>query len=152
MATLGQYYSQDGQWELAEPFERQALESETRLNGANDGTTLTVLVNLATTVLLGPNRTTRRVNEVLGLVRKASDANPRDDYLLATLGLAEYRSGHWGEAIKAASRAITSDDSSSPAFYFLLAMAQWRNGNRPEALGSFSKGVEGMKEFPVPSP
>jgi tetratricopeptide (TPR) repeat protein len=149
MSTLGLYYSQDGQSTLAEPLERQVLEIETRLDGPNDRATLGELGNWATTILLYWNHSRSRVNEVLGLVRKASQANPQNDYLLATLGLAEYRSGHWLEAINATGKAITSNEKSSPALNFILSMAQWRNGSHSEALRSFSKGVEGMKEFPV---
>jgi serine/threonine protein kinase len=152
MSTLGLYYSQDGQFALAEPLEKQVLEIETRLNGPNDPDTLGELGNWATTILLDSNRSRSQVNEALGLVRNASEANPKNDYLLATRGLAEYRSGHWEQAVKATTSAITSNEQSSPALYFLLAMAQWRNGNRPEALRSFPKGVEGMKEFPVLRP
>ena len=152
MGTLAYYYYDDGQSALAEPLQRQLVESETRLNGPNTPLALSELGNLVTNILLGSNRTGSRVSEALQLVRKASEANPKDDYLLATLGLAEYRSRHWEDAIKATSKSITSSDAPSPGRYFLLAMAQWRNGTRPEALRSFSKGVEGMKEFPEPGP
>jgi hypothetical protein len=62
-----------------------------------------------------------------------------------TLGLAEYRSGDSGAAIEALMRSLQISQSTDPRLSFLLAMAQWRHGERKDALRNFSNGVEGMK-------
>lgn len=151
METLGEYYIADGQLTLAEPLERQVLEIQTRLQGPNDPSAPPGTDDLATAILIGSNRSKSRVNEALELARRAIKADPNDIYSLETLGLAQYRIGNWNEAINAVGTAIERDKSPSPDLYFVLAMAQWRHGDRTEALQNFSKGVEGKKRSSVPN-
>jgi serine/threonine protein kinase len=145
MESLGEYYLYDGRCALAEPLERQVFEIQTRLQGPDYTGTLQAEVDLATTILIGSNRSKSRVNEALELTRRATRASPTDIGIMRTLGLAEYRSGHWNEAINVLSTAIQRDKDSEPSIYFLLAMAEWQRGGRTEALHNFSKGVEGTK-------
>lgn len=145
MATLGEYYSRDRQSTLAEPLERQVLEIETRFYGPNDQNTVQAEIDLATAILIGSNRSKSRMDEALDLARKAIKSDPNDPALLRTLGLAEYRSGHWKEATSILRKAIEMDKDPGPVIIFLLATSEWRLGDRTEALHNYSKGMESMK-------
>ena len=59
-----------------------------------------------------------------------------------TLGLAEYRAGHWNEAIDALNRGIQIDGDGDPTNFFFLAMAHWRRGDKQEAQTIFDRGAQ----------
>jgi serine/threonine protein kinase len=143
IVTLGQYYTIDGQSAQAEPLLRQALEVQTRLYGQNDRNVLVTSTYLAAAILLGTNRSESRVKEAVELARRAFKADPDGDTFIVTFALAEYRSGH---QIEATNILKPLQDVDEPQVQFLLAMTQWRQGNRTGALHSFSKGVDGMKQ------
>ena len=144
MGTLAQYYMEDGQCALAEPLFRKVTETITRSNPDDPSVTYNTGL-LAWTILMSPGRTASRIDEALQLARTATKAHPDSQFLTMTLGLAEYRSGDSGAAIDAFTRSLQVSQPPDPSLYFLLAMAQWRHGERKEALYNFSKGVEGMK-------
>jgi len=150
MLTLGEYYVTDGRCALAEPLQRKVLEVQTRLQGPNDPNALQAAADLATAILIGPNRSKSRVNEALELARRDTNADPYRIGFLEILGLALYRVGNWNEAINAVSNAMESDKGQWPDLYFLLAMAQLRQGDRAHALQNYSKGVHGIKDSPTP--
>jgi len=82
-----------------------------------------------------------RPSEALELSRRVLKAAPDTDGVLNTLGLAEYRAGHWDQAIDALNRAVQKDGNSDPTNFFFLAMAHWRRGDKDQARSFFERGA-----------
>jgi Tfp pilus assembly protein PilF len=89
-----------------------------------------------------PDRRRRRPEEALRLSRQAVQESPSKNGYYNTLGLAEYRNGHWDEAITALKRSIELDAGNDPTDYFFLAMAHWRRGDKSDAEQFFQHGVD----------
>jgi tetratricopeptide (TPR) repeat protein len=82
-----------------------------------------------------------RPSEALELARRVK-ASPDSDWASSTLGLAEYRAGHWDQAIESLNRAVQFDRNADPSDFFLLAMAHWRRGDKDQARSFFERGAQ----------
>jgi tetratricopeptide (TPR) repeat protein len=100
---------------------------------------------LAWLLLTAPDRRQRRSEEALQLSRRAVQEAPDVATYFNTLGLAEYRNGHWEKAIATLKKSIEMSKGTDPTDFFFLAMAHWRRGDKAEAEQSFQKGIEGAK-------
>ena len=60
------------------------------------------------------------------LAKNAVDQAPKAGHVWSTLGVADYRTGAWDEAIEALSRSVELTSGGSPADWFFLAMAWWQ--------------------------
>jgi tetratricopeptide (TPR) repeat protein len=80
--------------------------------------------------------------EALDLARRASHASGDSGWALNTLGLAEYRVGHWDEAIDSLNRAVQIDGNADPTNFFFLAMAHWSRGDKAEAQSFLERGIQ----------
>jgi serine/threonine protein kinase/Flp pilus assembly protein TadD len=87
-----------------------------------------------------PGKAVRSATEAVELV-------PTEANYWNTLGVAQYRAGHWQEAISALQRfrELRANDGewSNPLF---LAMAHWQLGNKDEAHQWFDKGIAWMEK------
>ncbi len=78
------------------------------------------------------------------LARKAVERAPQNGECWNTKGAAEYRAGHWDEAISALSRSMELSSGGSPADWIFLAMTHRRKGNDGEARSWFAKASAWM--------
>jgi serine/threonine protein kinase/Tfp pilus assembly protein PilF len=94
-----------------------------------------------------------RPMEALELARRALKASPPENSsALNTLGLAEYRTGHWDEAIDSLNRAVQIDGNSDPTNFFFLAMAHWRRGDKGEAQSFLERAAQAARPTLVNNP
>jgi serine/threonine-protein kinase len=96
-------------------------------------------------LLTAPDRRQRRPEEALELSRRAVKAAPDMATYSNTLGLAEYRNGLWDAAIATLKKSIEMNKGNDPSDFLILAMSQWRRGDRVEAERLFQRGVEGVR-------
>jgi serine/threonine-protein kinase len=101
---------------------------------------------LAWHLLTEPDRRQRRPEEALQLSRRAVQEGSDVATNFNTLGLAEYRSGHWDAAITTLKKSIEMSKGTDPTDFFFLAMVYWRRGDKAEAERFFQKGIEGAKQ------
>jgi serine/threonine-protein kinase len=134
---LGQGFRDTGRFVEAEGAFRKALE-----NQPDDSFSLN---SLAWELLTAPDRR-RRPEEALELARRAVAQAPAVATNYNTLGLAEYRNGHWDRAIAALKKSIELNHGTDPTDDFFLAMTHWRRGEKDEAERSFARGVEGARK------
>jgi eukaryotic-like serine/threonine-protein kinase len=101
---------------------------------------------LAWTVVLMPKRPPPEYAEALLHSRRAVELAPKEVYMVNTLALAEYRTGHWAESITASERAIALAKEVDASNWFFLAMANWQRGEKDTAREWFDKAVAWTKE------
>jgi serine/threonine protein kinase/Flp pilus assembly protein TadD len=79
------------------------------------------------------------------LAKEAVELAPNEANYCDTLGAAQYRAGHWQEAISALQKyrelRTTDAEWTNP---FFLAMAHWQLGNKDEAVQWYDKAVDWM--------
>jgi serine/threonine protein kinase len=63
-----------------------------------------------------------------------------------TLGVAQYRMGHWPAAVEALEKSCRLRAGGSSHDFFFLAMAHWQLGDKPAARRWYDKGVQWMAE------
>ena len=80
------------------------------------------------------------------LAKNAVDRAPKAGHVWNTLGLADYRTGAWDEAIEALSRSVELTSGGLPADWFFLAMAWWQKGDKEKARSWYEKAVQGMEK------
>jgi serine/threonine protein kinase/Flp pilus assembly protein TadD len=68
---------------------------------------------------------------------------------LITLGIKQYRSGLWKEAIDTLEKQVNQPEFSSEGYY-TLAMAHWQLGNKEEAIGWYKKAEEWQMQSTLP--
>jgi len=83
--------------------------------------------------------------EAVDLARRVVKGAPDTDGAFNTLGLAEYRAGHWDQAIESLNRAVQMDGNSDPTNFFFLAMAHWRRGDKAEAQSFLERGAQAAR-------
>jgi len=98
--------------------------------------------NLAWDLSVPPNADRRWAAEALEHARKAVASAPSNDYFQAGLALAEYRAGHFAEAIAAAERALDLGEEYQGFRWFILALAHARRGETDRARGHFNRAVD----------
>jgi len=89
----------------------------------------------------------RNPERALSLARRAVELAPNQAIYLNTLGVAQYRAGRHAEALATLDRSLTAGHGQYDGYdLFFQAMAQWRLGNKPQALTGFDKAVEWMEQ------
>ena len=76
----------------------------------------------------------------LTLARKAVELEPNKWLYLNTLGVAEYRNGHWSEAIQVLQDSLTLTGGDAHDLFF-LAMAHYKQGNKKEARTYYDRAI-----------
>jgi eukaryotic-like serine/threonine-protein kinase len=142
MATLAQYNVADGQYTLATSLWEKLVETMNRTD-PNGDYAYSFENSLAWTILLNPDRSQNLMNRAEDIARADFKHDPKDPAFNGTLSLAEYRLGHWKQAIEAAERSAKEDSAPTPDLFFLLSMAHWRALQKSDALSAFQKGVNG---------
>lgn len=83
----------------------------------------------------------------VGLATKAVELKPQHANSLNTLGVAQYRAGHWPAAIAALSKSEEFDSDKHTSFNaFFLAMAHWQMDRKDEAHTWYVKAVQWMEK------
>jgi hypothetical protein len=77
--------------------------------------------------------------------RKAVELAKKGENYNNTLGLAEYRSGHWAESLVASERSMKLPHGGIACDWFLQAMAHWQKGDKGEARKWLDKAVAWSK-------
>ena len=81
-------------------------------------------------------------DEALRHARRACELDPTCGNFASILAWAEYRTGHWAEAIAAAERTMPMQDGFMQVHvWFILAMSHWQRGERDEATGWFDLAI-----------
>lgn len=108
--------------------------------------------NLARLLAFTPKRPKRDYEEALELARKAVASSHENDYEVQTLAVAEYRLGHWSEAIATTKRMFTADNDGDAGDWLLLALAHWQAGEKELARVWFDKALAWIKQGKVIQP
>jgi tetratricopeptide (TPR) repeat protein len=87
----------------------------------------------------------RDADRAVEVAKKAVQLLSQEGACWNTLGVAQYRAGHWKEAITALQKSIELQGDDSWAFFF-LAMAHWQLGHKEEARRRYDKAVEWMEK------
>ncbi len=81
------------------------------------------------------------------MAEKAVELDPKDRAYWNTLGAARYRAGNWKAAIDALTRSLELLPGESESFNtFLLAIAHWQLGDKPQALSCYENAVRWMEK------
>jgi hypothetical protein len=105
------------------------------------------LNNLAWLLVSCPDETLRDAKQALTLAQRAVALEPNDITRVNTLGVAQYRSEMWSDAIETLQRAESLDPGKYFAFNgFFIAMAQYKLGKHAEAKSWFDRSVEWMNQ------
>src|SRR5262249_26365047 len=88
-----------------------------------------------------PGRPQEEYDMGLMYARRVVELAPKEGNFVNTLALAEYRVGHWADAIAVSGRSIELYRGVSASDWFFLAMAHWRTGNKDEAGRWLDKAV-----------
>jgi eukaryotic-like serine/threonine-protein kinase len=76
--------------------------------------------------------------------------DPKSPAIPSTLGVAEYRSGHWQAAIAALERSMSVRNGGDSTEWFFLAMSYWQLGEKEKAGKWFDDAVRwGEKNKPA---
>jgi eukaryotic-like serine/threonine-protein kinase len=127
-----------GRWEDAIAVYREAARH------APDDPSL--LNALTWELLLAPGRPRREYEEALVQARKACQFVPNKFSYANTLALAEYRNGHWAEALVASDRSMAMLNEADTSDFFFHALAMWQKGEKDKARDWFDKAVARTRE------
>ncbi len=86
----------------------------------------------------------RDPRQAVELAKKAVELAPEAGGNWSALGVAQYRTGAWEEAIQALSRSVELTSGGSPVDWLFLAMGQWQNGHKNQARPWYDKAVNEM--------
>jgi tetratricopeptide (TPR) repeat protein len=111
------------------------------------------LNNLAWLLVTCPETQLRDANRAVQLANKAIELEPQRKFLWNTLGVARYRAGDWKGAVTALEKSMALyslyPESLTEESYstFVLAMAQWRLGDKDEARRWYDRAVRWMDKY-----
>ncbi len=95
-----------------------------------------------------PDGRLRNPARAVELARKAVAVTPDDAGNRTTLGIAEFRAGHWAEAAATLEKASALSKNGGDAYgWFFLAMADWQLGRRGQAREWYAKAVEWTNKY-----
>jgi serine/threonine protein kinase len=98
--------------------------------------------NVAWLLASCPDCKRRNPDLAVKLARKAVTAQPQVDCFWNTLGLACYRQGNWKDAREALEKSISLNAGCNCLDWLLLAMTQWRLGQKELARKSFDRAAQ----------
>ena len=101
--------------------------------------------DLAWVLVKVPDCTAQERGESLEHARQAVALSPEAGGFQNTLGLAEYRAGHWAESIAAVERSIALTTGVEVTNWFFLAMALWQQGDKDRSRSFFEQAVSWTK-------
>jgi Flp pilus assembly protein TadD len=78
--------------------------------------------------------------------RKAVELAPEDGNIWNTLGLAQFRAGHWNVSINAVQKSKDLRMGGDSLDWFVLAMVHWQLGDKDEARKWYNQGVQWMEK------
>jgi tetratricopeptide (TPR) repeat protein len=118
------------------------LRQAVRLAPNSDGS----LMELARHLVTCPDKSRRNPTEAILYAKQAVDLNPNYYRYRMFLGVAQYEAGQWDEALDTLSKAAEMRSNRFDEFYyFVLAMAQWRTGNKQQAQKTFELTVRSCR-------
>jgi Flp pilus assembly protein TadD len=102
--------------------------------------------NLAWLLATCPDVKLRDVDRALQLAKRAVERMPRDGGLWNTLGVAQYRAGHWQESKDALEKSLQLSRGLDESFStFFLAMISWKQGDPEAARKWYNQAVSWMQ-------
>jgi Flp pilus assembly protein TadD len=105
--------------------------------------------HLARLLATCPEAKIRNPKRALELAQKVVKAAPKEGAYWNTLGVAQYRNGHWKEAISASTRSMELLNGQLESLNDLfLAMAHWQLGQKEEARQWYCRAVHWMIKHP----
>jgi tetratricopeptide (TPR) repeat protein len=113
---------------------RRAVELDPKNAMANN--------NLAWLLALGAEPGLSDPAELVRLARTATEVKPRVGKHWIVLGLALYRSGDWAAAKDALGKASNLSRIDAPMHGFVLAMTEWRLGDKTAARTAYNRAIE----------
>jgi eukaryotic-like serine/threonine-protein kinase len=141
--NLGSFLRDRGRTADASGELRRAIELFEGMKDPRPNQIVSTCTALSLLLATGADPKDRDPEQALAFARKAVELAPKNVAARATLGVAQYSSGRWGEAIE--SLGPMTDDERCPAWpFFYLAMAHHRLGDPAEARQWFDRGVERM--------
>jgi serine/threonine protein kinase/Flp pilus assembly protein TadD len=102
--------------------------------------------NLARCLLSASEPEPRQVKEAVTLAQKALKLMPQFRLCWNTLALAQYRAGDFKAARTTVDEAMTRSKGGDCRDWFLLAMIQWRQGDKEQARQWFKRAVQQMEK------
>ena len=100
--------------------------------------------HLAWALATSPDPTKREPAQAVEIAMKAVELKPLSGEILNTLGVAQYRSGRWTEAIEVLEKANKLSDKIFSFSGFFLAMAHWQLDEKLEARTWYDQSVDWM--------
>jgi tetratricopeptide (TPR) repeat protein len=141
---------QDAEFHAVEEYHKamDAFETAARCAPADPR----VLENLAWHLTISDDPTIRDPARAVALARRAVELAPDNGIIWNTLGLASYRAGSWGEAVRVLERGLdlplkrTTLGNDMAMTWFYLAMAYGRLGQDQKARSWYDKAARWMDE------
>jgi tetratricopeptide (TPR) repeat protein len=104
--------------------------------------------HLAWALVTAPG-STRDAQRALSLARRAVELAPTQGMYLNTLGVAQYRAGHYAEAITTLEKSLAAGKGAFDALdLFFLAMARYRLGEIARARADFARAAKWLHDHP----
>jgi serine/threonine-protein kinase len=104
------------------------------------------LNNLAWYLTNCSNLKIRDPHRAIELAKKAIELAPKRGINWNTLGVAQYRAGHWVAALKTLDKSREYQNGGDAYDFFFLAMASWQLGEKKEALKWYKQAVQWVEE------
>jgi tetratricopeptide (TPR) repeat protein len=102
--------------------------------------------NLAWLLATCPDVNLRDVDRALQLARRAVESTPRNGDIWNTLGVAQYRAGHWQESKDALEKSLQLSGAIDESYTtFFLAMVCWNQGDPEAARKWYNQAISWMQ-------
>jgi tetratricopeptide (TPR) repeat protein/serine/threonine protein kinase len=138
---LAEALSQRRRWEEALAHFKKAVQLKPGLVEAWRG--------LAWLLATCPDAKVRDPAQAVELASKAVDLAPTSAGVWRTLGVAEYRAGHWKAATIALQKSVELSDGGGSCDWFFLAMAHWQTGDKKLARKWHGRAMQWMEKNKV---
>jgi tetratricopeptide (TPR) repeat protein len=144
MNNLAILFADMGRLEQARQLFEETIAIEKRALGPRHPDTLRSMRELAWMLATTADPRFQDPSRALDLARQTMAlGSPKED-LIATVGVAQYRSGHWKEAVATLMQSIQFLKEGESNGYFFLAMAHWRLGEKSQARECFARAAQWM--------
>jgi serine/threonine-protein kinase len=136
--NLGVALGKQGKYEEAIAEFRRVIDGKDRISRGHSC--------MAWVLLIPEDPAQRKPAEALEHARKAAAEAPKDADVFNTVAFAEYRSGHWAEALAACEQAVKLHHIPEASDAFLMSLALSRKDEKEKAKNWFDKAVSQVKE------